>query len=129
MVDTEILGRFVPKGTMVLFATGHVGLTETVANKEKAEALDPVRSKTSVRGCVSRPDIQQDPLIAAFGLTSVPPTLNQGYWDEETVGDFRPERYLDEDGNFDLKKGPNLVFSAGIRGCFGQKTAVSLQYR
>jgi hypothetical protein len=72
MVDTEILGRFVPKGTMVLFATGHVGLTETVANKEKAEALDPVRSKTSVRGCVSRPDILKGPLIAAFRI-DIPP--------------------------------------------------------
>lgn len=62
-------------------------------------------------------------------FTSIWRFMRKGYWDEDTVGDFRPERYLDESGAFSLKSGPNLAFSAGVRGCFGQKMAVSVSFR
>jgi cytochrome P450 len=94
-----VLGHAVPKGTMVMCLTAHVGTSETNANKAEAQALDPLRSPTSVRSC--------------------------GYWDEESVGEFKPERYLDANEAFDLKRGPNLAFGLGIRGCFGQKSAAS----
>ena len=48
-----------------------------------------------------------------------------GYWQPSSAGQFIPERWLNEDGSFDVDKGPSMPFGLGIRACFGKNLAVS----
>jgi cytochrome P450 len=36
---------------------------------------------------------------------------------------FRPERWLDESGDFDSQAGPTIPFGLGTRGCYGRRLA------
>ena len=101
LVDTQILGHHVPKGTTVIFTITATGFVETEKDRPRLEALDPVRSKTSSR--------------------------KFGWWGED-VEKFVPERWLDAEGKFNIKAGPSLPFSTGPRGCYGQKLAVCFNY-
>lgn len=48
-----------------------------------------------------------------------------GYWKPGTGRSFMPERWLDDQGRFDINAGPSLPFSIGQRSCFGKNLAVS----
>ncbi|KAK4495474.1 hypothetical protein PRZ48_013805 [Zasmidium cellare] len=48
-------------------------------------------------------------------------------WDDED-GAFRPERWLDDEGECDVSGRPSMPFSAGLRGCYGRRLVV-LQLR
>ncbi len=100
LVETELLGVRIPKGTNVLFMTNgpsFVGPSMPVDEN--------LRSKTSRE---------------AKG--------NIGEWDLEGCSEFRPERWLTADSedrvNFNLQAGPNTQFGGGARGCFGMSNAL-----
>lgn len=48
-----------------------------------------------------------------------------GYWKAGTGRSFDPERWLDDEGRFEINAGPSLPFSVGQRSCFGKNLAVS----
>jgi hypothetical protein len=48
-------------------------------------------------------------------------------WEGDTLMQFKPERWLDDEGQFDSQVGSQSApFSGGQRGCFGKALAVSL---
>jgi hypothetical protein len=51
-----------------------------------------------------------------------------GVWDDDgSIYTFKPERWIDwEDGKmvYNARKGWNMQFGAGPRGCFGKQAAV-----
>ncbi|WWC86654.1 uncharacterized protein L201_001531 [Kwoniella dendrophila CBS 6074] len=47
-----------------------------------------------------------------------------GYWQSGTGHLFDPERWLDEEGQFNATAGPSLPFSLGQRRCFGKNLAL-----
>ena len=49
-------------------------------------------------------------------------------WERGTILDFKPERWLDSQGEFDPHAGPYLPFSHGVRACFGKSLAVSQRF-
>lgn len=49
-------------------------------------------------------------------------------WKGSNVEAFRPERWLVENGAFDINAGPSIPFASGPRSCFGAKMAVSCCY-
>lgn len=56
-------------------------------------------------------------------FTTVITNLEQMHMDKDTWGDpenFRPERFLDEDGNLCLKNDKSLPFGLGRRVCVGE---------
>ncbi|EGO03072.1 hypothetical protein SERLA73DRAFT_176590 [Serpula lacrymans var. lacrymans S7.3] len=97
LCDTVILGHPIPKGTTVFFTITGTSFSETHRAKEIHASLDPVRSKTSIR--------------------------RFRYWGDDAEK-FVPERWIDAEGKFDGRAGPNLAFSTGPRGCYGQKLAM-----
>ncbi|EIN09897.1 cytochrome P450 [Punctularia strigosozonata HHB-11173 SS5] len=97
LTDTVILGHHIPKGTTILFTITGTSFSETSKDRAAQDALANVRSKSSVR--------------------------RFGYWGDDAE-QFVPERWIDADGKFDAKAGPNLAFSTGPRGCYGQKLAM-----
>ena len=77
----------------------HTSTHDTVANQGMYAALDPMRG----------PD--------AKSTTSAPP------WEHDGLA-FYPERWIDADGKFNSRAGPNYAYGAGPRMCFGNKLAV-----
>ncbi|KAI9691122.1 MAG: hypothetical protein M1822_008742 [Bathelium mastoideum] len=97
-VDTTLLGYPIPKGTEVFFANA--------GPCYKAPAIPVDESKRSASSRERKGKV--------------------GEWDLGDIEEFRPERWLKEDENglrFDINAGPNMAFSAGIRGCFGKRLA------
>lgn len=98
MLDTQILGYPVPKGTDVMIALKGAGTTEAPIPEAEARRL---HEKGDARGI---PD-----------------------WDESDVEEFNPDRWLkiSDKGEeyFDSKAGPHLTFSSGPRACWGKKLA------
>lgn len=101
--DTELLGHFIPKGTIVMCLS--TGPSMMMPGFEIPE------EKRSVASQLSRKEGR---------------SLS---WDSDNIGAFRPERWLvpTADGKgtgvFDPKAGPHLAFGLGIRACFGRKLA------
>ncbi|CAN8100081.1 unnamed protein product [Discula destructiva] len=93
--DTEVLGHRIPKGTTVVSSL-------YVGNKPFPPDIVPneVRSENSRN--------------------------NKGefksFWQED-IDEYRPERWLMDDGTFDAKALPRLAFSTGPRPCSGRKFA------
>jgi cytochrome P450 len=108
--DTTLLGYSIPKGTQVLMPIGMVQQCESDASRDVTDSLDSVRSASS-RGT----DVGGEKKGGR----------RTGYWRGDDVREFKPERWLRADGSFDAHAGPWLPFSYGMRGCFGQKLAVS----
>lgn len=104
LCDMEILGHFVPKGTMIVFC-----LTGPTFQQKGMPVAESLRSETSQK---RRTD----------GL---------GDWGESKYpsNEFWPERWLrpsdDEKGGevFDSQAGPFLAFSSGTRACWGKRLA------
>lgn len=99
-VDTEILGRKIPKGTQVFFVSSGPGFLSP-----------PIPVAATDRSPSSREK-----------------GLNCGTWDPNDMHLFKPERWLKrtgENGNevFDPQSGPMMAFSMGPRACFGRRLA------
>jgi cytochrome P450 len=106
LMDTEILGHNIPKGTMVFF------FINTASFLQPAFDINEERRTKSSR--------------LAKDL--------YGVWNNANMGEFVPERWLtmeevEEKGQiierevFDPHAGPQLAFGAGPRSCFGRKLA------
>lgn len=107
IVNTQILGFSIPKGTQIFF------LSNGASYLQPAFEIDEGKRTESARDARSR----------------------HGVWDAVDIGAFAPERWLqtdkseDEDGRtverdiFDPQAGPNLPFGAGARACFGRRLA------
>ncbi|KAI1385993.1 cytochrome P450 [Hypoxylon trugodes] len=97
-VDTILLGRKIPKDTMVFLTWDGPDFKSPGIPVE-----EDMRSERS----------RQKYLI--------------GHWDPTDVHLFKPERWLkvDEDGKevYDSQSGPILAFGLGPRGCFGKRLA------
>lgn len=104
MVDTEVLGRRVPRDTNVfLMANGAGYLTPNMPVE------DGLRGPGARTGAASN----------AKALT--------GTWADDDIGVFRPERWLKTTAEglaVDPMAGPSLPFGAGPRGCFGKRLAL-----
>jgi cytochrome P450 len=96
-VDTEVLGHRIPKGTDIFMLTQSPDFT-----KPSIPVDESLRSNTSRES-----------------------KGKNGSWDQDTISEFDPERWLerDEQGNvvFNSRAGPAMPFGAGPRGCFGKK--------
>jgi len=93
LVDTNILGHHIPKGTHVyLLSNGPSFLLPALAVDESLRT-DAARAARDIHGV----------------------------WDPANVADFVPERWLRPDGAFDPLAGPQMAFGGGPRGCFGRK--------
>ena len=104
MLDTQILGRMVPKGTPVVFVANGPGYVKPGLEVDE-----------SLRGPGARRDGGGKML--------------SGSWDDGDLGEFNPERWLKvnpETGKeeFDPLAGPTLAFSLGPRGCYGKRLAM-----
>jgi cytochrome P450 len=110
IVDTTILGHFIPKGTTLLCYTHGPG---GQMNNTSFEAPESERSNTS--------QTSKDRV---------------GEWHSSDISLFKPERWLryntalqNEHGDefdgleYDANAGPFLTFGAGPRSCFGKKLA------
>lgn len=94
LVDTEILGHRVPKGTIVTcLVTGPSMMTPGFATDEG------LRSPTSQAAKKNGRDRA---------------------WDPEDMTLFKPERWI-VGGEFDATAGPQLAFGLGTRGCYGKR--------
>ncbi|RKL10176.1 hypothetical protein BFJ68_g8792 [Fusarium oxysporum] len=101
--DTQILGRFIPKGTTVGFLGNGPGvmMPSIPVNQEK----------------------RSEAVLAHMERTQL--------FDEEDLAQFVPERWLtttvngegEEETVFDPQKRPSQAFGLGPRGCFGKKLA------
>jgi cytochrome P450 len=103
LVDTTILGKPIPKGTLIMCMSNGPGFF-----RPGFEVDDGLRSKSSV--------------IATTGSGAV------GTWDSKDMHLFKPERWLDRDAAtgrqmFNSRKGPMNSFGGGPRGCFGRRLA------
>ena len=119
-----ILGKRVPKGTLVVFST-FLGLEDRSTpgyafpdiNASVAPGIfDKARSKEDT-------SVQLSESLA--GLRGDIPERKVGFWAPGSGHVFDPERWLDSEGRFDINAGPSLPFSLGQRGCFGKNLAVS----
>jgi cytochrome P450 len=98
VVDVEVLGHHIPKGTDV-FLMGNGPSIFTPA----FQIDDSLRSPSA---------------LVAKNIV--------GTWNPDDIADFKPERWLVEgDGRkvFDAAAGPLLTFGLGPRGCFGRRLA------
>ncbi|KAI0401888.1 cytochrome P450 [Xylaria palmicola] len=98
IVDTELLGHRVPKGTAIfLVSDGPDFMTPPIPVQESARS----------------PSSREKRLMGA--------------WDPSDMHLFKPERWLktDETGKvvYDPQSGPMMAFSLGPRGCFGRRLA------
>lgn len=102
-VDADVLGHRIPKGTDVFM------LTQGPDFKMPSIPVDE-----SLRSNTSRESKDKN-----------------GSWDQATITQFDPERWLekDEDGHlvFNSRAGPIMPFGAGPRGCFGELPIVADQ--
>lgn len=68
-------------------------------------------------------------LIATMPLEdtgATPTSAIHQKWEGNTLMQFKPERWLDDEGQFDSQVGSQSApFSGGQRGCFGKALAVS----
>ncbi|KAI1131463.1 cytochrome P450 [Nemania abortiva] len=98
LVDTELLGHKIPKGTAVFLLS---------------DGPDYRSPAIPVPESIRSPSSREKRLC--------------GSWDPSDMHLYRPERWLktDENGNvvFDAQSGPMMAFSQGPRACFGRRLA------
>lgn len=91
--DTVVLGHHFPKGTTFFFL-----------NRGPSFTAPPHSIHESLRSSSAK-------------------TTSRSEWDPNDMNLFRPERWLDESGNYDSTAGPVLPFGLGTRGCYGRRLA------
>lgn len=96
--DCNILGHPIPSGTPIVL------MTQDVLHRQATHLGKEPRSPSGRRARPRRLESQD---------IAVPP-----------LNSFYPGRWLGTDGNFDPNAVLSLPFSAGARGCFGQKIAM-----
>lgn len=98
MIDTEILGYKIPKGTLVIM----LGVGASMMTP--AFEVDETRRSPSCQTALRK---------------------NQVFaWKPKDIGAFNPDRWLvGENQDFDARAGPQFAFSLGVRSCFGRKLA------
>lgn len=100
VVDTEILGHRIPKGTIVsCLVTGP---------SVRSPAFD-------IEERLRHPSSQAAKLAGQSRA-----------WNPEDISLFKPERWLsirEEWTEYDAASGPQLAFGMGIRGCYGKRLA------
>lgn len=89
--DTMVLGHKIPRGIDIFGAI----------SVQSWEDMEDFEIKPEIRSPSSKP-------------------RETGKWERATKGLFQPERWLDENGNYNAYAGPMLPFGAGTRGCFGR---------
>lgn len=102
--NSTVLGRHIPKGTNVFLMANGPGYLEP-----SLPVQDDVRSPGARR------------TTSKSALT--------GAWDDEDIGAFCPERWLQMDPDtgvevYNPQAGPSLAFGLGQRGCFGKRLAL-----
>jgi cytochrome P450 len=98
LVDVEVLGHHIPKGTDVFMMTQGPSIFSPAFPID-----DSLRSPSA---------------LAAKDRV--------GSWNPDNMGEFEPERWLvEEDGKtvFNPAAGPMLAFGLGPRGCYGRRMA------
>jgi len=98
LVDVQVLGYHIPKGTNI-FLMGN----------GPSVLAPPFQIDESLRSPSAR---------AAKNIV--------GSWNPDDIGHFKPERWLiEEDGRmvFNAAAGPHLTFGLGPRACFGRRLA------
>ncbi|GAB1204346.1 hypothetical protein APSETT445_002999 [Aspergillus pseudonomiae] len=100
MVDTQLLGYGIPKGTSVT---------------------------TLVTGAsMMRPAFQVDEARRSASSQSAKKNGHDRAWDPSDISSFKPERWLatgEKGTTFDATAGPQLAFGLGTRGCYGKRLA------
>ena len=96
VVDTQLLGHYVPRGTSVAC------LTMGPSMMEPGFHIDESRRHESTR---------------------VGQGQKQKAWNVDDMAVFKPERWIKADGKFDPAAGPQLAFGLGTRACFGKRLA------
>ncbi|KAL2072117.1 hypothetical protein VTL71DRAFT_11460 [Oculimacula yallundae] len=98
-MDTEILGKRIPKGTDVFFMANGPSIFSPAFQID-----DSLRSQS----CLTAKD-------------------RIGSWDPSDMAHFNPERWLVDTENggkeFSASAGPHLTFGMGPRGCYGRRLA------
>ncbi|KAI8626282.1 cytochrome P450 monooxygenase [Xylariaceae sp. FL1651] len=103
LIDTEVLGHHIPKGSIIKCLVVGPSMTSPAFN------IDEKRRNGG--GLASKPE---------------PPIRS---WDPDGMAAFNPERWLvGKDGAFDPKAGPQLAFGLGPRSCYGKRLAY-LEFR
>lgn len=135
MQDTTILGKFIPKGTVIIMSTNTSYEDRSTPSHRRgpipgqppAQVLSQPSSPASTVSSVA--DSDDDEAVkwdrAQASVRHETASRKVGYWRAGTGLEFDPSRWLDQDGNFDANSGPSLPFSAGQRGCFGKNLAAS----
>lgn len=100
IVDTDVLGYPIPKGTMIFFVINAEGFLQPAFEVDEAKRAETSRQAKDL----------------------------YGDWKPEDIGDFNPLRWLkvekpSRQDVFDPHAGPQLTFGAGPRSCFGRKLA------
>jgi cytochrome P450 len=98
VVDAEVLGHHIPKGTEVFL----MGNGPSIFSPEF-----PIDDSLRTQSCLASKD-------------------KVGSWDPEGMATFNPDRWLVQEAGqkvFDAAAGPHLTFGLGERGCYGRKMA------
>lgn len=105
IVDTQILGHQIPKGTMIFFVINAEGFLQPAFEIDEMKRAETSRQAKDL----------------------------YGEWNPVGIGEFNPLRWLKTEGGdeqqpsgqeiFNPHAGPQLTFGAGPRSCFGRKLA------
>lgn len=92
--DCTVLGHRIPAGTPIML------MTQDVTHGEIGDRTRNISAASEMK------------------------PLPGGGADEKPLNQFHPERWLTSGGEYDAQAVPSMPFSAGARGCYGQKFAV-----
>nr|XP_031860768.1 uncharacterized protein CI109_003812 [Kwoniella shandongensis]KAA5527840.1 hypothetical protein CI109_003812 [Kwoniella shandongensis] len=112
--DMFILGKLVPKGTQLVLPTS-IGCEDLSSPVSAPLHTDDEKSR-------GYKNPQASFWAGPTDAENFPRKV--GFWKAGTGLQFDPERWMDQDGKFDIHAGPSMPFSLGQRGCFGKNLAM-----